>query len=87
MWSGSARVAEEIRALPRGRFEQNVLRAVFQKMRANDLGKSPEVPGVTVENTVLRAVAFMRANFATFEPHIDWPYLAALRRRDIGGQF
>lgn len=81
MWSGNTRVAEEIRALPRGRFEQNVLRAVFQNMRANDLGKNPEVPEATVEDTVLRAVAFMRANFRTFEPHIDWIYLAALRRR------
>jgi hypothetical protein len=81
MWSGNARVAEEIRALPRGRFEQNVLRAVFQNMRANDLGKHPEVTGATVEDTVLRVVAFMRANFPTFEPHIDWSYLALLRRR------
>jgi len=81
MWSGKARVTEEIRALPRGRFEQNVLRAVFQNMPANDLGKKPEVRGATVEDTVIRAVAFMRANFTTFEPHVDWPYLAALRRR------
>jgi hypothetical protein len=81
MWSGNARVSEEIRALPRGRSEQNVLRAVFQNMRANDLGKNPEVHEATVEDTILRAVAFMRANFTTFEPQIDWQYLAALQWR------
>lgn len=80
MWSGNARIALEIEALPRGRFEQNVLRAIFQNMRANDLGKNPEVPGSTVEDTILRAIALLRPHFAAFEPQIDWPYLAALRR-------
>lgn len=81
MWSGNARIAAEINALPRGRFEQNVLRAIFQNMRANDLGRHPEFPGSTLEETILRAVAFLRPNFPGFEPHIDWPYLAGLRWR------
>lgn len=79
MWSGNARIAAEINALPREHFEQNVLRAIFQNMRANDLGNNPEFPESTVEETILRAVACLRANVPVFEPHIDWPYLAALR--------
>jgi len=81
MWLGNIRIALEIRAVPRGRFEQNVLRAIFQNMRANDLGKSPEFPGSTVEDAILRAIAFLRPHFAGFEPHVDWRYLATLRER------
>jgi hypothetical protein len=66
MWFGNVRIAREINAVPRGRFEQNVLRSIFQNMRANDLGKSPEFPGSTVEETILRAIAFLRPHFAGF---------------------
>lgn len=79
VWSGNERIALEITALPRGTFEQNMLRAIFQNMRANDLGRNPEVPGSTVEDTILRAIAFLRPHFTAFEPRIDWPYLASLR--------
>lgn len=80
VWVGNQRIAREIEALPRGSFEQNVLRAIFQNMRANDLGRKPEVPGSTVEETLLRAIAFVRSCFTTFEPHVDWMYLAGLRK-------
>ena len=79
MWFGNVRSALEIEAVPRGCLEQNLLRAIFQNMRANDLDRSPEFPGSTVEDTILRAVAFLRPHFDSFEPHIDWRYLASLR--------
>src|ERR1039458_10302387 len=41
-WFGNARIAVELEAIPRGRFEQNVLRAVFQNFRANDFGRLAE---------------------------------------------
>lgn len=78
-WFGNARIAVELEAIPRGRFEQNVLRAVFQNTRANDFGRRAEHPGSTVEETLSRAVALVRAHWPAFEPHIDWVRLAAIR--------
>lgn len=83
MWAGNKQIATEIEALPRGRFEQNVLRAVFQNMRANDLGRRPVHPGATVEETILRAIQFLHTHLNVFEPHIDWSYLASLRHYDV----
>jgi hypothetical protein len=81
MWPGNERISQELKALPRGRFEQNVLRAIFQNMRANDLGRRPEHPGSTVDETLLRAIEFLRSHYVAFEPHVDWAYLVTLPRR------
>ena len=78
-WGGNAQIALELEAIPRGRFEQNVLRAVFQNYRANDLGRKAEYPGSTVEETIVRAVALVRDVWPAFEPHIKWVLLARLR--------
>jgi hypothetical protein len=50
-------------------------------MRANDFGRRPEFPGSTVEDTILRAIGFLRPHFEGFGFHVDWRYLAALRVR------
>ena len=81
MWPGNEQIAVELSAIPNGSFEQNVLRSVFQNLRANGLGHRPEYPGATLEDTVLRAISFVRANFPAFEAHIDWQRLGALRSR------
>jgi hypothetical protein len=81
MWPGNEQIAAELSAIPKGSFGQNVFRSVFQNLRANGLGRRPEYPGATLEDTILRAISFVRANFPAFEAHIDWERLGALRSR------
>ena len=81
MWSGNEQIAAELSVIPRGSFEQNVLRSVFQNLRANGLGRRPGYPGATLEDTILRAISFVREDFPQVQPHIDWQRLAALRSR------
>jgi len=64
-------------------FEQNVFRAVFQNLRANDLGRKPECPGSCREETILRALTLMRPQFPSFELDIRWLRLQGLRSTPV----
>jgi hypothetical protein len=78
MNSNDAQIASELECVPRGGVEQNELRMVFRARRASDLGRRPEHPGSTAEETLAQSVAVIRADHADFEPEIDWERLASI---------
>jgi hypothetical protein len=80
-WLPSEQIRLELTTIPRGAFEQNVLRAVYWCSRANDLGRRPEHPGATADETLSRAISVIRTFEPSFEPNINWVRRAAISTR------
>lgn len=62
------KVAEELKRIPRGSFDQNMLRAYYNAMRRHDLSLSPACPA---RDTLVRAVELIRKGKPDFLPTYD----------------
>lgn len=63
----NAQVNAELKLIPRGDFEQNELRMLYQMIRSRALGANAEEP-LTARQTLERATTMIRKTTPTFEP-------------------
>lgn len=75
MDSVNSRVTSELELIPRGTFQQNMFRALYQMHRLNALGPKPEHL-LSAQGAVDRAAAMVRADDPAFVPQYD-PALTA----------
>jgi len=61
-------VAEELKHIPRGSFDQNMLRAYYNGIRRHDLSLNPVVPA---KDSLLKAIETMRKDKPDFLPVYD----------------
>ena len=72
------RVADELEHIPRGSFEQNMLRGFYQSLRMNSLGKSPQY---TSKEEVLQAcLQALKKSYPNFEPDYDRRFFSERKR-------
>jgi len=62
------KVNEELKHIPRGSFDQNMLRAFYNSMRRHDLGHNQAFPA---KNTLLRSIEMLKRNKPNFSPMYD----------------
>ena len=62
------KVTEELKHIPRGSFDQNMLRAYYNGMRRHDLSLNPALPA---KDTLIRAVELMRKDKPSLLPIYD----------------
>lgn len=62
------KVTEELRHIPRGSFDQNMLRAYYNAMRRHDLSLNPALPA---KDTLIGAVELIRKDKPDFLPIYD----------------
>ncbi len=67
------KVAEELRHIPRGSFDQNMLREYYNGMRRHDLSLNPALPA---KDSLLKAIDWMKK---------DKPDFLAIYDRDFFG--
>jgi hypothetical protein len=63
-------VNRELALIPRGDFNQNQLRMIYQMLRSNALGANAVEP-LTARQTLERATAMVRQSVERFEPRYD----------------
>src|SRR5262249_54121716 len=66
----NTQVNEELNFIPKGGFDQNLLRMNFQMLRSNALGANPEEP-LDLRQTFDKAVAMVRQASPGFQPTVD----------------
>ena len=62
------KVTKELKHIPRGSFDQNMLRTYYNAMRRHDLILNPALPA---KDTLIRAVELMRKDKPDFLPVYD----------------
>ena len=62
------KVGEELKHIPRGSFDQNMLRACYNMLRRHDLGLNPEYPA---KETLVRSIETVREDKPDFLPIYD----------------
>ena len=62
------KVTEELRHIPRGSFDQNMLREYYNGMRRHDLSLNPVVP---VKDSLLKAIETVKKDKPYFLPIYD----------------
>jgi hypothetical protein len=62
------KVSEELSHIPRGSFDQNMLRMCYNGMRRHDLGLNSVLPA---NNTLLKAIEWVRKDKPDFSPIYD----------------
>ncbi len=61
-------IAEELKHIPRGSFDQNMLRMCYNGMRRHDLSLNPACPA---RHTLIRAIETMKKDKPDFLPMYD----------------
>ena len=62
------KVAEELKHIPKGSFDQNMLRAYYNGMRRHDLSLNPAFPA---KDSLLKAIHTVRKDKPDFLPIYD----------------
>jgi len=62
------KVTEELKHIPRGSFDQNMLRAYYNGMRRHDLSLNPALPA---KDSLLKAIETVRKDKPDFLPIYD----------------
>lgn len=62
------KVGEELKHMPRGSFDQNMLRMYYNGMRRHDLSLNPALPA---KETLLAAIEALRKTSSSFSPIYD----------------
>ncbi|MGA2791019.1 MAG: hypothetical protein ABSF00_09650 [Candidatus Bathyarchaeia archaeon] len=63
------KVEKELQHIPRGTFEQNMLRGFFQSLRMNSLGKNAQYH--SKEDVLNGSIAALKKQYPNFEPEYD----------------
>jgi hypothetical protein len=71
-------VEKELEHIPRGTFEQNMLRGFFQSLRMNSLGKKPQYR--TKEEVLNASIAALKKQYPKFEPQYDKAFFGETKR-------
>lgn len=71
-------VERELEHIPRGTFEQNMLRGFFQSLRMNSLGKNAQYH--TKEEVLNVSIAAIRKQYPKFEPQYDKDFFRETKR-------
>jgi hypothetical protein len=71
-------VENELKHIPRGTFEQNMLRGFFQSLRMNSLGKNPQYH--TKEEVLHASIAALKKDNPKFEPQYDKAFFKETKR-------
>lgn len=73
------KVEKELEHIPRGTFEQNMLRSFFQSLRMNSLGKNAEVAD-NKEAVLNASIAAIKKQYPKFEPQYDRDFFNEAKR-------
>lgn len=58
------KIKEELEYIPQGSFDQNMLRAYYNGMRARDLSQNPECPARDTLNKAIEAIKKEKPDFS-----------------------
>jgi len=68
------KVREDLEHIPRGHFEQNMLREYYWVERMNSLGKKSENPNASREDILEKAIENIKRDNPHFDPEFDRGY-------------
>ena len=71
-------VEKELEHIPRGTFEQNMLRGFFQSLRVNSLGKKAQYH--SKEEVLGVSIAALKKQYPKFEPEYDKAFFKEIKR-------
>ena len=72
------KVTEELKHIPRGSFDQNMLRAYYNGMRRHDLSLNPACPA---KDSLMKAIEAMRKDKPNFLPMYDKEFFNLKRNK------
>lgn len=72
------KVADELEHIPRGSFEQNMLRGFYQSLRMNSLGKNPQY--ASREGVMKACIDAIKKSYPKFEPDYDRKFFSERNR-------
>lgn len=72
-------VEKELEHIPRGTFEQNMLRGFFQSLRMNSLGKNAQYH--SKEEVLGASIAALKKQYPKFEPDYDRKFFGEVKAK------
>lgn len=72
------KVEKELEHIPRGTFEQNMLRGFFQSLRMNSLGKKAQYH--SKEEVLSASIGALKKQYPKFEPEYDKDFFKETKR-------